>query len=344
VLVALAPYSETAGHAMAWGVFASGISQFAWLVFSVRRAGMPLRLVRPRLTPEVKTMLRRVVPGAVGAGVYQVNLTINTMIASGVANGAVSYLNYAERINQLPLGVVGVAVGTALLPLLSRQLRGGDAAAALESQNRAMEMCLLLTLPAAAALMAIAHPIIAVLFERGSFTAADSDAVAPTLMLLAVGLPAYVLVKVLTPGFFARHDTRTPMRVAVLSMVVNVGLNLLLAGPLSYLGMALSTAVAAWINVLVLARLLKRRGFFAMDARLRARLPRILFAALLMAALLAGLAELLRPALALPFWRLPALAGLVTAGLLAYGGAVFATGAARPAELKAMLRRGRKEG
>ena len=130
VLLALMPYTETPGHAMSWGVFVSGVAQFFWLVFSVRKAGMRLHFVRPHLSPEVKLMLTRIVPGAVGAGVYQVNLVINTIIASQVANGAVSYLNYADRVNQVPLGVVGIAIGTALLPVLSRQLRAGETAAA----------------------------------------------------------------------------------------------------------------------------------------------------------------------------------------------------------------------
>lgn len=339
VLIALVPYTPTAGHAMAWGVFVSGVAQFAWLVFSMKKAGMSLRFVLPKLTPEVATVLKRVVPGAVGAGVYQINLTINTMIASEVANGAVSYLNYAERVNQLPLGVVGVAIGTALLPLLSRQLRAGEAAAAMESQNRAMEMGMLLTLPAAAALMTIAHPIIAVLFERGSFTAADTDAVALALMVLASGLPAYVLVKVLTPGFFAREDTRTPVRIAGASMVLNVVLNLALMQPLGYLGMALSTSLAAWGNVAGLVWLLHRRGFFILDGRLRSRLARIIAACAVMSGCLLMGMMLTQPLMALPGWRIGALVLLTMVGMGSYGLAVFLTGAAKLSELKGMLRR-----
>lgn len=341
VLVALAPYTPTAGHAMAWGVFVSGIAQFSWLVFSMRRADMRLRFVRPRLSPDVALMLKRVIPGAVGAGVYQINLTINTMIASKVANGAVSYLNYAERVNQLPLGVVGVAIGTALLPMLSRQLRAGETQAAGESQNRAMEMGLLLTLPAAAALMTIAHPIITVLFQRGSFTAADTDAVARALMVLASGLPAYVLVKVLTPGFFAREDTRTPVRVAGAAMVLNVALNLLLMAPLGYLGMALSTSLAAWFNVAALGWRLHRRGYFTIDTRLRARLPRILAACTAMSGGLWGVMTLSAPWLALPGWRIAALVLLTLTGMAAYGAAVVIFGAARLGEIKGMVRRRR---
>ena len=339
VLVALAPYTPTPGHAMAWGVFASGIAQFLWLVASVRRAGMALGATRPRLPPEVRLMLRRVVPGAVGAGVYQLNLAINTVIASLVANGAVSYLNYAERINQLPLGVVGVAIGTALLPLLSRQIKAGDTAAAMAAQNRAIEMGLLLTLPAAAALMVIAHPVVAVLFQRGHFSAADSAAVAACLRMLAAGLPAYVLIKALTPPFFAREDTATPVRIAAVAMVVNVALNLALMGPLSYMGMALSTALAAWVNVALLVWRLRRRGYFAPDARLGGRLWRTLAATLAMVAVLFVAERALATALAEPLWRFLALALLVAIGALAYAGAAVALGAVRRGELAGMLRR-----
>jgi putative peptidoglycan lipid II flippase len=339
VLVALVPYVETPGHAMAWGVFASGVAQFLWLVFSVRRIGMGLRWVRPRLSPEVKLMLKRVVPGAVGAGVYQVNLLINTMIASQVANGAVSYLNYADRVNQLPLGVVGIAIGTALLPLLSRQLRAGETAAALESQNRAMELGMLLTLPAAFAFLVIAHPIIAVLFERGSFTSADSAAVAPALMAFALGLPAYVLVKVLTPGFFARHDTKTPVKIALFTLLVNVGLNLALMGPLAHVGMALSTAIAAWLNVVLLAWTLKKRGDFTMDRRLIDRLWRILLSCLLLAGVLWATKLLLAPMLAAHSQRVAALGVLVVVGASFFAFSVMLTGAARRSDLKTMLSR-----
>lgn len=341
VLVALIPYVETPGHAMAWGVFASGVAQFLWLVFSVRKAGMSLRPVRPRLSPEVKLMLRRVVPGAVGAGVYQVNLLINTMIASQVANGAVSYLNYADRVNQLPLGVVGIAIGTALLPLLSRQLKAGEQAAALESQNRAMELGLLLTLPSAVAFMAIARPIIAVIYERGSFSPADTVAVAQALVAFAIGLPAYVLIKVLTPGFFARHDTKTPVKVAMITMAINIGLNIAMMEPLKHVGMALSTAIAAWINVAILSWILKKRGYFTVDRRLKSRGPRILAASLIMAVALWGSGRLMAPLLDTHGLRIVGLGLLVAVGLVAYGLAVLATGATHLGELKAMLRRKR---
>ena len=340
-LWALMPYTPTAGHAMAWGTFIAGIVQFLWLVISLKRAGMLLRPVWPRFTPDVRLLFRRIVPGAVGAGVYQINLVINTMIASTVADGAVSYLNYADRVNQLPLGVVGIAIGTALLPLLSRQLRAGELEAAADSQNRAMELGLLLTLPAAVALGVIAEPVIRVLFERGSFGPAQTSATAAALVAFAIGLPAYVLVKTLIPGFFAREDTSTPVRIAGLCMLLNVGLNFALLGPLAHVGMALATALAAWVNVLLLAWVLYRRGFFRLDARLRRRLPRLLAAALTMGAVLWELRQMLEPFATGPGRAGLVLAALVLGGGLAYGGAVLLFGAAKPADIKGMIRRQR---
>ncbi|RAU23854.1 murein biosynthesis integral membrane protein MurJ [Paramagnetospirillum kuznetsovii] len=335
----LVGHTPTAGHAMAWGTFAAGIIQFAWLFLAARRAGMGLSPRRPRLSPEVRLLFKRIVPGAVGAGVYQVNLVINTMIASMVADGAVSYLNYADRVNQLPLGVVGIAIGTALLPLLSRQLKEGAVEAAKTSQNRAMEFGLILTLPAATALMVIAVPVIRVLFERGSFGPHETEATASALVAFALGLPAYVLVKVLTPAFFAREDTATPVRVAGATMALNVALNLALAPVLGHVGMALSTALAAWFNVAALAFLLKRRGFFAMDERLRGKAPRIIAACAVMgAALWAG--KLVLWPLAQGQWTaLAVLAGLVVAGVLAFAVAAQLLGAASLADIKSMMRR-----
>ena len=338
-LWALTPVTETPGHALAWGTFAAGIAQFAWLAVSVRRAGMPLGLVRPRASAELKTLGRRIVPGAVGAGVYQVNLLINTIIASTVADGAVSYLNYADRVNQLPLGVVGVAIGTALLPLLSRQIKQGDLAAAQDSQNRALELGLALTLPAAAALMAIGGPIVSVLFERGAFGPDATQATAKALAAFAIGLPAFVLVKALAPAFFAREDTRTPVKVALVTMIVNVTLNLALSGPLAHVGMALATAVAAWFNAAALAILLARRGLFTIDRRLRSRAWRILAAAMLMGGALVWLQGLLWPLAHGTVLSIGILAALIVAGAAVFALAAQILGAVRLSELRAMTRR-----
>jgi putative peptidoglycan lipid II flippase len=338
-LWALTPLTPTPGHALAWGTFAAGIAQFVWLAVAVRRAGMGLAPARPRLTPEIRTLARRIVPGALGAGIYQVNLLINTIIASTVANGAVSYLNYADRINQLPLGVVGVAIGTALLPLLARQIKAGDLDAARDSQNRALELGLLLTLPAAAALMCVGAPVVQVLFQRGAFGPAETQATAQALSAFAIGLPAFVLVKALVPAFFAREDTRTPVKVAGLAMILNVVLNLALVGPLAHVGMALATALASWVNAVILVLLLARRGLFTVDARLRRRAPRIVLAAALMAAALLGLHRLLWPLAEGQGLALLVLAALVAAGMLVFALAAQLTGAVRWAEVRPMMRR-----
>lgn len=335
----LVPVTPSPGHALAWGTLAAGIVQFAWLAVVLRRAGFGLRLCRPALNSRIKTLLTRIVPGAVGAGVYQVNLVINTMIASTVANGAVSYLNYADRVNQLPLGVVGIAIGTALLPLLTRQIKAGQIDAARDSQNRGLEFALILTLPATVALFTLALPIIQVLFQRGHFTAADSAATAAALRVFTLGLPAYVLIKVLTPAFFAREDTATPVKVAGATMVVNVALNLLLSGPLAHVGMALSTALSSWFNVLVLAILLVRRGLYAPDQRLLSRSWRIVASALVMGAVVDTACRLSWGDGVAGLAALGLLAALVAGGLVLFFAAAHVSGAMRLGEVKAMMRR-----
>ncbi|MCC7165987.1 MAG: murein biosynthesis integral membrane protein MurJ [Rhodospirillales bacterium] len=281
-LLALSPLLPTPGHALAWGTSLAGLLQLAWVWIACRKAGLDIRLIRPRWTSEVARLLKRVVPGALGAGIYQVNLLVDTILASFLVQGSVSYLYYADRINQLPLGVVGTAIGTALLPTLSRQLGAGNTDAALHSQNRSLEFALVITLPAMLGLVALSVPIVGVLFERGAFGPQATRATADALAAFALGLPAFVLVKVLTPAFFARHDTATPVKVAVTAMIANVAMSLVLMIPLKHVGIALSSALAAWLNVGLLAYLVHTRGYFVLDERLKRRLPRLALAALTM--------------------------------------------------------------
>lgn len=328
------------GHALATAVSIAGAGQFVLLVLACRRAGVMLQLPRPRLTPGVRRVFRLMVPGLIGAGVVQVNLVVDVFLASMLPQGSVSWLYYADRINQLPLGVVGVAVGVALLPLLSRHLSAGDDAAAAQTQNRAIEFALLLTLPAAAALLVIPGPVISVLFQRGAFGAADVAATTGALAAFAVGLPAYVLIKALTPGFFARQDTKTPVKVAVLSMAANVAFAVVLMQFLAHVGIALATACSAWLNALLLSVILHRRGQLRFDARLKARTLRIALAALCMVAVLWAAERLLAPLFAGGSEsRILALALLVGAGAAVYGGVAMVSGAARPGELGAAMRR-----
>ena len=224
------------------------------------------RVAAARLTADVRRLLRRALPVAFGAGVYQVNVIAGTILASLLPAGSVSYLFYADRISQLPYGIIGVAVSTALLPLLSQQVRTGEREAALHSQNRALEFAIFLMLPAAAALIVLAQPIIDVLFRRGEFGPAEvADGCGGAAF--ALGLPALMLVKSLTPGFFAREDTKTPVKIAVLTAILNIGLAALLMVPLRHVGIALAASMANWVNALLLAAILRRRGFLRFDAR-----------------------------------------------------------------------------
>jgi len=299
-LVLLRPIS---GQALAWALSLSGFAQFLWLMVSCHRAGLGLSLPLPRLTPEVKRMLKLMLPGVFGAGVTQLNLVVSTAVASLLPTGAVSYLYYADRLDQLPLAVVGIAVGTAILPSLSRQVRLGDDEGAKHTQNRGLELALFLTLPAAVGLGVAAWPIMTVLFQRGAFGPVEANATAAALAAYAGGLPAFVLIKVMTPGFFARHDTATPVKVAIAAMATNlvltVGLGLVL--PFRHVGVASATSIAGWVNALALMVLLHRRGHFTLDARSRRIVPRIAVASLGMGVLLWLMNELAAPLYASAF-------------------------------------------
>jgi putative peptidoglycan lipid II flippase len=331
---------ETPGHALAWAVSVAGMAQLLWMAWNCQRAGLLPALRMPRLSPDVRRLLVLIAPAALGAGVQQLNLIVDIIIASLLPTGSVSYLYYADRIVQLPLGVVGVAMGTVLLPTLSRAVGAGDEGVAHERQNRALEFALLLTLPAAAALAVIAMPVISVLFERGAFTVAATSATAGALAAYALGLPAFVLVKVLVPGYFARQDTRTPLAVAAVCLVVNVVLNLLLMGPFAHVGIALASSLSSWLNAGLLAVGLFLRGHLRFDARLRARLPRMLLAAVAMAALLWVAATVLTPWLQMGLAvEVAVLAALVALGLACFGLLAHLLGAARAGELRAALKR-----
>jgi putative peptidoglycan lipid II flippase len=330
------------GDALAWAVTLAGFAQFLWLMGSCAQAGIALRLPAPVLSPGVKRLLGLMLPGVLGAGATQLNLVISTAIASLLPTGAVSYLYYADRLEQLPLGVVGFAVGTAILPPLSRQVRVGDEAGAIDTQNRGLELALLLTLPAAVALGVAAWPILHVLFERGAFTAADTHATAGALAAYAAGLPAFVLVKVMAPGYFARHDTKTPVKIALTAIAANVVLTgtLGLLTPLAHVGVAMATSAAGWINALLLIHILMRRGHFALDQRARRALPRIVGAALGMGGFVVALETWLGPAFSSGLAvRLLALALLVCAGFCAFAALAVLLGAAPWGEVKRRLGR-----
>ncbi|RMD63124.1 MAG: murein biosynthesis integral membrane protein MurJ [Alphaproteobacteria bacterium] len=338
-LTVVLPVTGRPGHVMAWSVAVAGIGQFLLLVAACRRAGMDLHLPRPRLSSAVRRLLGLMVPGILSAGAMQVNLVVGTIIASLQA-GAVSYLYYADRVYQLPLGLIGIGLGIVLLPDLARKLRAGAEAEAMHSLNRGLELGLLLTVPAATALLVIAEPIIVVLFERGAFDRTAAAATAWALAAYAFGLPAFVLVKVLQPAFFAREDTVRPLKMATAGVVANIVLSLILFWPLRHVGLALATSLAAWLNAGLLAAALHRRRFLVLDARLRARLPRIVAASVAMGAVLWLAHSALAPWFeAAPVWRIAALAMLVAGGLSAYGVLAVMLGALERADLGLLMRR-----
>jgi putative peptidoglycan lipid II flippase len=282
-------YLPTEGHSLAWGQTAAGVVQFVWMAFACRKAGIHLRLRRPRLTPEIRRLFALMGPAALGGGAAQLNAYIDTVIASRLPEGAISYLYYADRLNQLPLGVVGIAVGTALLPLLSRHAKAGRLDELRRDTSQAIEISLLLALPAAVALVVSSQPIMLALFAHGNFTVDDARAAARGLSAYSLGIPAYVLAKILSVGFFARQDTRTPVRYATITVLINTAMALSLIHWLGFVGIALATGTTAWLNVALLTRHLARDGLLMFDQRLRFALPRLFVATLVMAAALYGL-------------------------------------------------------
>ena len=339
-LLAFGGDDEQSGRALTWGVFAAGIVQFIWLTWHCRQAGFPVRLRRPRFSDKVRTLGRRTLPVMFGASLYQINLLVGTILATTISDGAVSYLYYADRVTQLPLGVVGIAVGTALLPMISRQLEAGSTEDANNAQNRGAEYAMLLTVPAAFALMVIAQPIVATLFERGAFGADASAATAQALVAYAIGLPAYVGIRVFTPGFFAREDTATPVKIAALAIAVNIGLNLILMQPLGHAGIALASSISAWLNVVLLVGVLIRRRHYSPDSRLLRRGAGILAASAMMGAALWGGADILAPWLqAHGLIRWAALTALIGGGLALYFILARLFGVFVMAEIRRTLRR-----
>jgi len=335
-LIGLVP---TAGHALAWGVSASGVFQLALVAWATWQAGMALHLVRPRLSPEIMILLRRMAPGLLAAGVTQLNLSLDVVIAGFLPSGTQSALYYANRLNQLPIGIIGVAIGTAMLPTLSRQVIAGDQALSRATLNRALEYALVLTLPAALALATVPLPIISVLFERGAFDHHAAVISGQTLAAYAVGLPAFVLIKVLVPALFARGDTKTPMRWGLASVALNIALNIAFMRPLQHMGPAFAASAAAWFNVAALTVVLGRRGYFLPDAALRRHVPRMALAAGAMVASLLALQAGVFDHMAGGAERWLGLAALVGGGGLAYGVAGEAFGAFHLRELARSLRR-----
>ncbi|MGV6811778.1 MAG: murein biosynthesis integral membrane protein MurJ [Brevirhabdus sp.] len=339
VLIAAPRFGWDTGRALAWAVPAGGIAQLALVWWAAARAGFALVPKWPRMTPELKRLALIAAPAALAGGVVQVNLLVGRQVASWF-DGAVAWLYYADRLYQLPLGVVGVAIGVVLLPDLSRRLGARDDEGGQAAFSRAAEMSMALTLPAAMALMVIPLPIVSVLFERGSFGAEDSAATALALAVYAMGLPAFVLQKVLQPLYFAREDTKRPFYYALLSLAVNAVVAIGLSPFIGYLAAAVGTTLSAWVMVGQLWLGSRKMGVAAqLDARFRQRIRPIAGATLLMGACLWLGSFLIGDAFYVANMRYAALTGLIGLGIVSYFGLGGMIGAYRLGELKRALKR-----
>lgn len=340
VLMALAAWrGGSVAQALVWGVPVAGIAQLALVWIAAARAGFVLRPTRPRFSPDMRKLIAVAIPAALAGGVVQINLLVGQQVASYFPK-AVGWLYTADRLYQLPLGVVGIAVGIVLLPDLSRRLAADDGPGAQNALSRAGEISLALTLPCAVALVVIPVPLVSVLFERGATTAADSAAIAQAVAIYGLGLPAFVLQKVLQPLYFARHDTKTPFRFALVAMAVNAVLAIGLAPALGWLAPAWATTAAGWAMVALLWRGTGKMGEHArFDPRFQRRLWRIAAASLLMGALVWAFSALLSPWLNSPGWRYPAILLLIITGMAGYGALGLTLKAFTRADLKKSLRR-----
>ncbi len=288
-LVVFGSHFQDQVHALSWGVAISGVVQIIWMLYFLHRHDyiIKLKFSALKLTDDVREFLRKVTPAAIGGGVVQINLWVDLMIAS-FFTGAVSYLYYADRVAQLPLSIIGTAMGTALLPTLSRKLGAGENGEASKAQETGLEVVLFLTIPAAFALMVLTTDIMNVLFVRGEFTINDAKMAAYAMAAFSLGLPAFALIKIFSTSFFALKDTKTPVVSATIAMVINIVLNIifvfsfqLLEWP-PHVGIALATAISGWINAIYLGRKLFKTTSFELSETFWARMRKIILSAVLM--------------------------------------------------------------
>jgi putative peptidoglycan lipid II flippase len=341
-VLGLTPLLPNSGYAASIGVAIAGLLQWLWLLIACARDGVSMTLVRPRWTERVARLVKLATPVAIGGGVQSISTMLDVVWASLLPVGTISAIYYADRIAQLPLGVVGIAIGTALLPLLARQLRAGQAQSAMANQNRAIEFGLMLSLPAALALWLLADPLIRTLFERGRFGPDDTLRTASALAAFAVGLPAFVLVKALTPGFFAREDTRTPLYIATTAIVVNIALNIvfLYGTTLAQVGIALASSLSGWLNAGMLAIVLRRRAQWVPDERLLSRSIRMVGATAGMGlALWLALVWLAQPLAHANFLGVVAALGLCALGAVVYAALGALLGVVKLSELRFVMQR-----
>ncbi|MCJ2182830.1 murein biosynthesis integral membrane protein MurJ [Novosphingobium sp. 1949] len=276
----------TVAWSVATAVAAAGVVQLLYMAWATRRAGVRLRLTAPRFTPDVRKLGMLILPATFGAGVYQISQFVDTFFATSLAQGSLTLLKYADRLNQMPLGIVGIALGTAILPMLSRHIQARDDAGAQRLQANAVEIACLLTIPAAVALSICAPAFVTAFFVGGKMTSANGETMAAIVTALVFGLPSYVLVKVFQPAFFSREDTRTPVWIACGVLVINIAINIAVVPRFGIVGLAGATAFTSTLNVLTLYALLQMRGWFHFTLKLASRIARQIAASAVMGGVL----------------------------------------------------------
>src|ERR1700755_284781 len=284
--LAVAVFFPTPGHAAAWGVLISGFLPYFLLAADLGTHGGLPRFAPIKLDDDVRAFFRALGPATLGSMGTQVALFADTIIATFLPAGALSALYYADRLNQLPIGVIGIAVGTVLLPEMSRRLTAGDHTGAMEAQRRAFDFTLLFSVPFVAAFLAVPDVITRAMFARGAFTRGDAAAAGATLAAYAVGLIPFVMIRSAVSTFYARKDTTTPVKASLSGLVVNMGLKLFLMGSLAQIGLALATAIGAWINLLLVLGFAVRKGYLALDGRLKGSLLKFAVTGLVLAGVL----------------------------------------------------------
>ena len=319
---------EQVGYSQAWAVTIGGVIQLAWLYYWTRVEGFRPKLLWPRITPEVKRLSIIALPAAIGGGAYQINTLVQLYFLNQLDSGSISYMNYADRLNQLPLGIIGIALSTAILPTLSKFVAAKNREGTDRIQSDAIELAMLLTVPAAVALAVCAVPFVTMIFEGGRFSLEQAELTGQVLGALVLGLPAYVLVKVLVPNFYARSDTRTPVYAAFISLTVFIAMNFVLLDRFGVVGVAFASVIGAWINVAYLYIVLVKRDYYTIPLALVGRILRQLVAAAAMGAALWIARDLLTGWYSAGlFERLGALLVLIGCSAVVYFGVAFAVGA-----------------
>lgn len=345
------PFCDEPAISLAWGVFAAGLIEFVWLAWNVKKQGLLFNIYSPIKTifhksQDLLLLFRRMLPGIFGSGIYQINLFLDSFFVSFVGAGAMSWLNYSHHLFQLPIGIIGVAIGTALLPVLSSYLQSGQIQKANYDLNRGLEVAFFMSLASMLGLIVLATPIVSVLFERGAFTVEDTVPTARALQAFAIGLPAYMLTKAISPYFYAQGDTKTPVKIATVGVFLNAILCLIFLSltNLGHVGIALATGITVWVNALQYVFYVRKNDKFKLDDLFKYRFIRICMAGILMTIFLIFSKEALYYLLN-DWLHLPYLLSFVILGLLItmacglYCGILILSGGLKVADIRNFLKK-----